>query len=112
MDLRKLVEVLKMGPVVAVKCRIVTKSILERTDKMYFYTLVTAVLLLLFFTFVLHRLNGKQSSSMGVDEHFAQEAERVNKAGVLQLAPGVNGPLSRTWNVRHKAMLKEMKSYI
>lgn len=37
---------------------------------------------------------------MGVDEHFAQEAERVNKEGVLQLSPSVNGPLSRTWNAQ------------
>lgn len=61
------------------------------------------------FTFVLHGLNGKQPSSMGVDEHFAQDAERVNKEGILQLSPSVNGPLGRTWNVKREVILEEME---
>lgn len=62
-----------------------------------------------FFTFVLHGLNGKQPSSMGVDEHFAQDAERVNKEGILQLSPSVNGPLGRTWNDKREVILEDIE---
>lgn len=62
-----------------------------------------------FFTFVLHGLNGKQPSSMGVDEHFAQDAERVNKEGIPQLSPSVNGPLGRTWNDKREVILEDIE---
>lgn len=46
---------------------------------------------------------------MGVDEHFAQDAERVDKEGILQLSPSVNGPLGRTWDVEREVILEEME---
>lgn len=70
------------------------------------YTWVTAVLL---FTFVLPSLNGKELSSVGIDEHFAQDTERVNEESVLQLFPSVNSPLGQAWNVMHNVILEEIK---
>lgn len=60
---------------------------------------------------MLHGLNGKQPSSVGVDEQFAQDAQRVSKEGILQLWPGVNGALGRTWNVKREVTFGENEKF-
>lgn len=41
-------------------------------------------------TFVLPEFDGKELPSVGVDDEFAQETQRVNEERIFKLLPGVN----------------------
>lgn len=57
-------------------------------------------------TCVIPYFNGKELPSVGVDEEFTQEAQRVNKEWIFHLLSGIKSPLARTWNINKNTNVK------
>ncbi len=53
-------------------------------------------------TFAFPHFDGKDLSSIGVDEEFPQDTQRVDKDYIFKLFSCINAPLGWTWNIYRK----------